>query len=105
VQDIYKQLAAVIDRHNAWDYAGGLECHCGEKFDAPINEATGRWSDHLAQQLVDQLGLREETRTNVMSSAGQTTDTRTGVTTHHSDMRYDLRYVTDWRTLAQTPNM
>lgn len=51
--DIYQQISAVVDQHNAWDYAGGLECHCGAKFDAPINPATGQWSDHLAKQIGD----------------------------------------------------
>jgi hypothetical protein len=42
------------------------------------------------------LELREETRTNAMSSAGMTVDSKTGEVTHHSDIRYDRRWVSSW---------
>lgn len=55
----------------------------------------------VAQRVVDALiseyGLREETRTNVMSSAGMGVNMKTGEVSGHSDMRYDRRYVTDWK--------
>lgn len=50
----------------------------------------------MAQAAIDALGLTEERRTNVMSSSGMTTDTRTGITTAHSDVRYDTRLVSPW---------
>lgn len=52
---------------------------------------------HVFDALIDAFGVVEETRTNAMSSAGQTTDTRTGVTTSFSDIRYDSRLVFEWR--------
>lgn len=57
------------------------------------------WHSALRQadRVIDSLGLMEERRTNVMSSAGMTTDSKTGITTHHSDMRYDHRWVTVWK--------
>jgi hypothetical protein len=54
-------------------------------------------AERVVDALISEFGLREETRTNMMSSAGMTIDTKTGETTHHSDMRYDRRYVTDWK--------
>lgn len=42
--------------------------------------------------------LYQEVRTNAMSSAGMTTDTKTGKTTAHSDIRHDYRLVTNWKT-------
>jgi hypothetical protein len=51
----------------------------------------------LALAAIDALGLTEEQRTNAMSSAGMTTDTKTGVTTVHSDIRYDRRLVGPWQ--------
>jgi len=62
-------------------------------FDSPRD-----WAEYVAEVLVAELGLREERRTNPMSSSGQTTDTKTGVTTFHSNIRYDRRWVTDWRS-------
>jgi hypothetical protein len=51
---------------------------------------------HVAEEIDKVFGFVEETRVNVMSSCGMTTDYRTGLTTTHSDMRYDHRYVTKW---------
>lgn len=52
--------------------------------------------DDIAKHLIQALGLTEERRMNGMSSGGQTTNTRTGVTTAHMDYRYDHRFVTAW---------
>lgn len=53
----------------------------------------------IAAALQESLNLTEERRTNAMSSAGQTTSTVTGITTHHVDIRYDHRFVTPWSPL------
>lgn len=55
-------------------------------------------ADKLAAAVVNQLELYEERRLNVMSSGGQTTDYKTGITTVHSDYRYDTRIVSNWKT-------
>lgn len=51
----------------------------------------------LALAAIEALGLSEERRTNAMSSAGMTVDTKTGVAAHHSDIRYDRRLVGQWQ--------
>jgi hypothetical protein len=75
-------------------------------FDILKEIVDGEWGpydddDHywpLVDAAITRLGLRQEIRTNAMSSAGMTTDTKTGETTHHSDIRHDYRWVTDWKT-------
>lgn len=50
----------------------------------------------IADAVIAELGLRKERRTNPMSSAGYTVDRTTGEQKWHSDIRHDIRYVTDW---------
>lgn len=50
-----------------------------------------------ADAVIAEMGLREERRTNPMSSAGYTVDRITGEQTWHSDIRRDTRWVTDWK--------
>ena len=49
-----------------------------------------------ADAVIAALELREEKRTNPMSSAGYTVDSSTGERKWHSDIRHDHRYVTEW---------
>lgn len=54
-------------------------------------------ADVVAGKLVAELW--EERRTNALSSAGVSTNWKTGVTTRHSDYRYDRRWVSDWEVV------
>jgi len=94
--DIKTPIGEAIREHElGYDKAEGFHCvsiHCdwhGHDLDFP---------EHVAEVVVAGLGLREERRTNVMSSGGMMTDSRTGETTSFSDVRYDYRWVTDWKT-------
>lgn len=68
-----------------------------EKFDTLAEEDAESYRI-VARAVVDELGLLQEIRTNVMSSAGMTVNAKTGETTYHSDIRHDYRYVTNWKT-------
>lgn len=54
--------------------------------------------DHVADVIVKGMGLQPEQRTNEMSSAGMSTDYKTGETKHWSDIRYDHRWVSGWKS-------
>ena len=60
--------------------------------------STPDWAYAIADAVIAELGWREETRTNPMSSAGYTADRITGEQKWHSDIRREHRYVTDWET-------
>ena len=64
VEDLRTRIAAVVYAHDCWDYAGGLECRCGSQFsfdeDDPQGDAITPWSEHVAEALVRELGLRRE---------------------------------------------
>jgi hypothetical protein len=74
------------------DKVGLGRCRCGEDMYYCEHDP------HFARALIAEFGLREERRTNAMSSAGMTVDTKTGETTHYSDIRHDYRWVTNWQT-------
>lgn len=82
--DIRDRIAAVLRNHDAYDYAGGLECRCGSFRDGCGGTAVDGWSHHLADKLIEALGL--------------TTEISFGTTYPHHPVR-DVtyrRYVTDW---------
>jgi hypothetical protein len=58
------RIATVIYAHDCWDYAGGLECRCGSQFtfdDSDVNgDAIKPWADHVADAVIAELGLEEE---------------------------------------------
>lgn len=92
MSEITVRIAAIIGSHEYWQHPDKTwECACGSGYGLKVNLDT-----HVAQVIAEQVGLTKETRTNVMSSCGMTTDYRTGVTTTHSDIRYDRRYTTPW---------
>lgn len=55
------RIAAVLAKHDCYDYAGGLWCRCDESFygdgDAHANQY---WANHVAKVVVAELGLTEE---------------------------------------------
>lgn len=88
------RIAAVLMEHGRRidpNHPGYGNCRCGFVVDLPQDQA-----GHVAAVLTAALGLTPEHRINVMSSSGMTTNTITGKTTYHSDMRYDQRFVTNW---------
>lgn len=67
-------------------------CGCGWKSPDKMYSQSD-YPAHVADVMIAELGLREETRVNVMSSAGMTVDTKTGVTTSHSRLGRPCRWV------------
>ena len=82
--------AAAIAREDGHDWGGMLA-------------QERRWRDSImryramAGAAIDALKLTEELRTNAMSSAGMTADSRTGETTFTFDIRYDRRLLGPWQ--------
>ena len=88
MSNLRDRIAAALADHLADDFVLG-KCACGLKLDE------GQ-CNHQADAVIAELGLREEKRTNPMSSAGYTVDSLTGERKWHSDIRHDRRYVTGW---------
>jgi hypothetical protein len=85
MDDARAAIATVLRR----GHPGNDACDCGT--------CRAIWAERVAAEIDTALGgLAREQRTNAMSSAGCTTDTKTGQTIWHSDIRYDQRWVSDW---------
>lgn len=93
MSEIKSRIAEILHQHGWHEWRE--QCCCG--WPGAQRSATDREvDDHIASVLVTELGLREERRTNEMSSAGVTSNWKTGDVTFHSDYRQDRRYVTAW---------
>jgi len=91
VEDLRTRIAAVVYAHDCWDYSGGLECRCGSQFgfddDDPQGDAITPWSEHVADAVIRELGLREQTGND--AAYPQVIPCADYLRTHH-------RFVTDW---------
>ena len=96
-------IAGVLESH-LLRYNIGHECTCGGWLDTGpgYRRVVHNWQEHLAAEIDKALGgLSRELRINSMSSAGCTTDTKTGETTWHSDIRRDARWVGGWTPMER----
>lgn len=108
--DIRDRIAAVLGSHDAYDYAGGLECRCGSFRDGCGGTATGGWYRHLADTVIEALGLRQEWRADLGYDGYSNCDDVDEATELVNDWNHALgadirdgeqaialhRYVTDW---------
>ena len=68
MSDVLRQhITDMLAEHDHWDYAGDLQCQCGESFHsgpAAENREPGgkvhRWAEHVADLLIERLGLQQE---------------------------------------------
>ena len=96
------RIAAIISTHDCFDYGGRVECRCGDKHEElPLFESVQAWGRHVADAVIRELGLREETMREVtyhpqarvlMDNGYMVTDPRTG------EPITQTRYVTEWTT-------
>jgi hypothetical protein len=52
-------LTKLLSAHDCYDYAGGLDCRCGESFVGDDNNAEKFWAAHVAAVLAEALGLAQ----------------------------------------------
>lgn len=57
MNEFEQRIAAIIVCHDPTDYAGGLECRCGESFEYDDGWEIGvkAWSEHLAKVIVAEM--------------------------------------------------
>lgn len=80
-----------------WNWPEERTYFCGEE-----DRISKAHSEHVAAEIDKALGgLTRETRTNAMSSAGMTVDTKTGEQTWHSDIRRESRWASGWKEASQ----
>lgn len=55
MSDLYQLITDIVAKHDCYDYAGALQCRCGEDFVGDDNNAEVFWAQHVAQVVGDLL--------------------------------------------------
>lgn len=55
MSDLYRLVTDIVAKHDCYDYAGGLDCRCGESFFGDDNNAEEFWAAHVGQVVGDLL--------------------------------------------------
>lgn len=95
--DLRARIAAVIEAHDPCGLPGGIDCSCGQGFRPDSGswvergvEANRLWSEHLADAVIRELGMRRDERDGriVYNGFGQPINV----------IEPRRRYVTDWES-------